>query len=397
MRMLWRAWMLGVVMVVGVARCEDRWVWGNIKASSIPGYVEPTTASPLEPTTFRPQYQPVGRAAASQLRHFPRVTANPYFVNAFQPFSLVPPPRTSSDGTTKSRVTTDTAFDGASGAVLDAGDKYTTLDRLQSERGAPPAFPRPEKHQLGGLHPDEVFYADDDLLIIKGGGFNSDAFEEPSQPLDADDDDIREGSATRVSSVVAPLPSPHQEYNGNIPAIVPYPQRMSHQPLSLFVEGASTNNYILVPYVFQQPGVGVATADGTFNNHIDNSYVNLRKPLKSAQYVYHIPYQPVFLTHHNIIPVVPQAQQHPSTLQQAQQHPSTLQQVQQHPSTLQQVQQHPSTLKLPHSLAGDTAVNYRHPRPPINPDAELVVPSSTSSANFFYPGSNRRQQSRPRL
>lgn len=353
------------VVVVGVAQGQENTDTINTKASSIPGYVEPTSSTTAPPpvTTFRPEFRPEARAAVTHLQHFPRVSANPYFMAPYEPYSLEPA-RTRADGTTKSRAPVDAAFDGASGAVLDAGDKYTTLDRLQSERGAPPPLPRPQKHQLGGLHPDEVFYADDDLLIIKGGGFNSDAFEEPRQPLD-DEDDYREGSPSRVSQVVvAARPSPHQEYNGNVPAIVPYTPSRSHHPFALFVGGASASNYVLVPYVLPEG----AAADGTLTNTIDGTSPQVRRPGLAVSYVYPRPYPPFLL------PVA---------------HPGALGAYQVSP-------QHPGALTLPHSLHGDTDVNYRHPRPAINPDAELLPETNNFPAH--YPGRNRRREGgRPRL
>ncbi|KAG7177639.1 uncharacterized protein LOC121861781 [Homarus americanus] len=381
-RRMWAWTVLLLVVVVGVAQCEDRWVWSksspNTKASSIPGFVEPTTTQPPPVTTFRPSFRPMGRGASSRPRHFSRVSAIPFFMGSFPPFPL-DPPHTAPDGTTKSRVTADTAFDGASGAVLDAGDKYTTLDRLQSERGAAPPLPRPQEHQLGGLHPDEVFYADDDLLIIKGGGFNSDAFEEPSQPLDADDD-IREGSPTRISSVVAPLPSSHKEYNGNIPAIVPHPeQRISHRPFSLFVEGASTNNYVLVPYVYPQPQGNVLNTDGTLTNRIDDDLRDVGQTGVRIPYMYPRPFATAAIIRH---PPVHQTFFAPAVS------PYNYNRV-----ASPQVS-HPGSLKVPHSLAGDTDVNFKFPLPSINPDAEVFAP--VSQQTYYYP-SRVRQRGRPKL
>lgn len=375
--MMWVEALVVVAVLVSGGHCQDRWVWGkssNSKASSIPGYVEPTSSTTPPPTvtTYRPSFRPSGRAAP---RHddFPRASANPLFLGSFPPFSLVPVRKSlqNHDGTTKSRVTADAAFDGASGAVLDAGDKYTTLDRLQSERGAPPPLPRPKEHQLGGLHPDEVFYADDDLLIIKGGGFNSDAFEEPPQPLDADEEDIREGSASQVSPVVAPLPSPDQEYNGNIPAIVPPPQPIQEHPLTLFAAEGSSNNYFLVPYVFPQ-------THASTNNHLVSNQVR-----RSAV---HIPYvfPPPYITH---VPTRLSDRRAPTP------HRPQVTQQGNFRETLEPL--HFNTLHLPHSLVGDTDVNFKLPRPSVNPDAELLRPVPRRS-NTFFPG-RFRQQGRPRL
>lgn len=234
------------------------------------------------------------------------------------------PPRRAEDGTTKSRVVVDTAFEEDGPEPLVLGDTYTTVDRLQSSRGAPPRLPRPQRNQLGGLHPDEVFYANDDLLITRGGGFHSEIFEEPSQLLHEDDEDTKEQDVpVKVGSAVAPPPSPHQEYNGNIPVIVPPPTHTRNLPFSYLVGGASRNNYVVVPYVYPR------------------SYTKVVRPAPPRiRYTYY----------HS-------------------------------PARLQAV----GSYALPHSLAGDTDVNYVHPRPPINPDAEV----------FFRPSFSTR--GRPRL
>jgi len=55
--------------------------------------------------------------------------------------------------------------------------RYTTIDRhfaaMQdtAKDAAAEDRARLSSESLGGLHPDEVFYANDDLLILKGGGF----------------------------------------------------------------------------------------------------------------------------------------------------------------------------------------------------------------------------------
>ncbi|KAK4323011.1 hypothetical protein Pmani_006248 [Petrolisthes manimaculis] len=396
-RLLATCVVFGVVAAGADGRGGDRWVWGrsdsnNRKASSIPGYVEPrhhhhhqTTTTPPPITTFRPNLHGLGRGS-SPARAFTRITAHPFFLGPLSPFSMVRvnPPRVASDGTTKSRIPIDTAFDGA---VMDIGDKYTTLDRLQQERGALPPLPKPKKHQLGGLHPDEVFYADDDLLIIKGGGFNSDVFEEPSQTLDETDQDVREGSATHVSSVVAPLPSPHHEYNGNIPSIVPPPHQMTDQPFSLFVESASAKDYILVPHVLpQHSGVTVVAAPPAnliTNNHLDTSKIITRRQF-TIPYMYAPPVYPTgYLTHpiHRPVSLV----QHTPTHHRVSA-PLRL------PQTPQQNTFHlpANTLQLPHSLAGDTDVNFLRPLPPVNPQAEAFLPNHRTVEKFI-PGRSRQQ------
>lgn len=313
MTCLWRIWAASVAVAVVVmegVQSEEPWVWRhNRKASSIPGYVEPTTTSttttPAPPiTTFRPTFRPTQRGRST----FRGASANPYFL------MMVGAPRRAQDGTTKSRVVVDTAFEEDGPEPLVLGDTYTTVDRLQSSRGTPPRLPRPQSHQLGGLHPDEVFYANDDLLITRGGGFHSEVFEEPSQLLHEDDDTKED--VPKVSAV-APPPSHHQEYNGNIPVIVPPPSRSQKLPFSYLVGGASRNNYMLVPYVYPR------------------SYTTVvRHTPARIRYTYY---------------------------------PS--------PARLQTV----GPYTPPVSLVGDTDVNYLHPRPPINPDAEVFVQPSFSS------------------
>lgn len=316
MRCLWRIWavsaMVAVAVVEGV-RSEEPWVWTqNRKASSIPGYVEPTTttsstttAPPI--TTFRPAFRSAERGRST----FRGASANPYFL------MMVGAPHRAEDGTTKSRVVVDTAFEEDGPEPLVLGDTYTTVDRLQSSRGTPPRLPRPQRHQLGGLHPDEVFYANDDLLITRGGGFHSEVFEEPSQLLHEDDDDTKdEDVPTKVASAVSLPPSPHQEYNGNIPIIVPPPTQTRNSPFSYLVGGDSRNHYMVVPYVYPR-------------------YTKvIRHPPTPVRYMYY---------------------------------PG--------PARLQTIQ----PFVLPHSLVGDTDVNYLHPRPPINPDAEVFVQPNYSS------------------
>ncbi|CAL4063724.1 unnamed protein product, partial [Meganyctiphanes norvegica] len=111
----------------------------------------------------------------------------------------------------------------------------------------------------GGLDPREVFYADEDLLIIKGGGFNSDKFEEPSQTLDNSNyEDPEFGQGSHLYPEI--LPTPDLEYNGNIPAILPPPPRVPepirHNPdqsqFSVFVEAPSRTNAMILqrPYTY---------------------------------------------------------------------------------------------------------------------------------------------------
>ena len=324
MQCLWRVWTASVVVVVvavvvvdGV-QAEDPWLWRHSrKASSIPGYVEPTTSTstttPAPPiTTFRPSYPSQQRGRTT----FRGASANPYFLMMVgarhQPHAQAQAHTQAHDGTTKSRVVVDTAFDGEGPEPLVLGDTYTTVDRLQSARGAPPTLPRPQRHQLGGLHPDEVFYANDDLLITRGGGFHSEVFKEPSQLLH-EDDAAQRVTPTQTASMVVLPPSPDQEYNGNIPVILPPPTHTRTQSVSLVVGGASHNNYMLVPYVYPR------------------SYAQVGRP-HPPRVTYRYRYYPS-----------------PAMLQAA------------------------GPLTLPHSLAGDTDVNYRQPRPPVNPDAEVFV------------------------
>lgn len=310
-------------VVMSLALAQDRWVWGpsnpEVKSRKIPGFVATTPEPPI--TTFRPSHSlSVGRGfTPSALSN--RLLNHPFFFpEGFLPFDFVNSdvPRINDDGTTKSRVTADSAtLDTSSGATLTAHDKYTTLDRLQRERGPPPSFPPPQRQHLGGLHPDEVFYADDDLLIIRGGGFNSDVFQEPSQPLDDDDDreDIDESS--RIVSSVSP-PSTDQEYNGNIPVIIPppkesdgsipvtLPRQFKPSPFSIFVGGSSKKDYILVPYVEAQSPKGSnldTVLEAVTHNHLSvneskASSLKLRRAVSTIiPYVYPAPAN-AFVLHH---------------------------------------------------------------------------------------------------
>lgn len=342
-------WALSVLLV-GVTSSDDRWVWGKSdnhpKASRIPGYVEPTTSAPPA-TTFRPRLPPSERQ-----RHFKSITAHPFFLGPYPPFSFVPvggprggppaPPR-DDDGTTKSRVTADTAHDDQHSAVLDADDKYTTLDRLQSERGTLPPLPRPRPHQLGGLHPDEVFYADDDLLIIKGGGFNSDVFQDPPQTLD--DDERYQLEPSRLRPVSAALHD--REYNGNVPAFLPPPDHQ--RPFSMFVGGASTNNHIFVPYVYPRPQRSTAHPAAVLQP------VSSHQPV--AHYVYPVPAVPFVLPSASASLV---AAPRPS--------PAAAAPVSNH--LPEPVEDFGVVVRPGHPLDSDINVNFGPNVPPINPLAE---------------------------
>ncbi|XP_063846016.1 uncharacterized protein LOC135091885 [Scylla paramamosain] len=314
MQCLWRMWAASVVVaavVVAGVQGEEEWEWRHSrKASSIPGYVEPTTSTSTSTTTTTPPVTTFHPAFSTEQRSrtmFRGASANPYFL------MMVGTHRQPHDGTTKSRVVVDTPLDEDGPEPLVLGDTYTTVDRLQSARGAPPRLPRPQKHLLGGLHPDEVFYANDDLLITRGGGFHSEVFQEPSQLLHEDDIAKEKDTLTKTSPIMSLPPSPDQEYNGNIPIILPPPTQTRTKPISFLVGGASKSNYVLVPYVYPQAYTKVV--------HTYPSQITYR-------YRYY-----------------------------------------QNPAMLQAV----APLALPHSLVGDTDVNFRHPRPPINPDAEVFV------------------------
>lgn len=116
--------------------------------------------------------------------------------------------------------------------------RYTTLDKLFDSRE--PAL-LPDTHSLsnevlGGLHPDEVYYADKDIVIIKGGGFSS------KNNINVNDinNDIEQGTLSnsikpaddeqagndiqlidvRPIDEFAKVPLPFRFINGNIPTIV---------------------------------------------------------------------------------------------------------------------------------------------------------------------------------
>lgn len=116
--------------------------------------------------------------------------------------------------------------------------RYTTLDKLFDSR-EPTNFP--DTHSLpndvlGGLHPDEVFYADKDLVIIKGGGFTTkqsyhkndiDIKLDTQKQIKAEQAGNELGDATnsrqinvRPDSLFANVRIPLRFVSGNIPTIV---------------------------------------------------------------------------------------------------------------------------------------------------------------------------------
>ena len=131
-------------------------------------------------------------------------------------------------------------FDHNHGEEMD--ERYTTLDRLNNGR-SPTDLPNPDTYSeeiLGGLHPDEVYYADKDLVIIKGGGFhhpydirgsklgqdialNSGTRVKP-QPIGnelGEETQNRESpTVVRPAKLFSKVPLPFRFVNGNIPTIV---------------------------------------------------------------------------------------------------------------------------------------------------------------------------------
>lgn len=459
---MWSCYVILVVWsIASVVLGENRWVWGRSsnsekKGRNLSGFVPTTPEPPI--TTFRPSRAlSRGRGGFSPSFFHNRLPNHPsFFPGAFFPFDFVPPdvPRVNDDGTTKSRVTADSAtLENSSGASLAPNDKYTTLDRLQKERGPAPSFPPPQRHQLGGLHPDEVFYADDDLLIIRGGGFHSDTFQEPSQPLDdnfEEDEDFNESK--RVDSTASP-PASDQEYNGNIPVILPppkdnkdslpvvLPQQIKPSPFSIFVGGNSEKDFIYVPFVTNQsPGPNDSTFETITHNHItDNGTENSSKLRRAASvvvpYVYPAPAkpfahqankQPVYqqqkefvqsqVTRHHFPNVQnqvvvqsqpntqwePLRQYQPVVLQQTAPVPQSHYLVQGYPvvqpiDDLQysELEIQPETPPVYHSLEGDTRVNYLPPLPSVNPEAEVYRPHIERFVvphHFVVPGTAQRKR-----
>ncbi|XP_018026994.1 uncharacterized protein LOC108682362 [Hyalella azteca] len=124
----------------------------------------------------------------------------------------------------------------------DHDTRYTTLDKLFDSR-LPTELPDPRSltHDvLGGLHPDEVFYADKDLVIIKGGGFHSgnsqnlggfnDLEREAQNPVrpapvgnELGEANDPRGTNVRPDEKFSRVPLPLRFVNGNIPVIVSPP------------------------------------------------------------------------------------------------------------------------------------------------------------------------------
>lgn len=122
----------------------------------------------------------------------------------------------------------------------DQDARYTTLDKLFDAR-TPTKLPDPHSlpnDVLGGLHPDEVYYADKDLVIIKGGGFTSSPYEKPSDldEIEKETDknrnkpslhgnELGEANDIRLVNVrpdeqFSKVSLPFRFVNGNIPTIV---------------------------------------------------------------------------------------------------------------------------------------------------------------------------------
>lgn len=117
--------------------------------------------------------------------------------------------------------------------------RYTTLDKLFNSR-LPTQLPDPHtlsNDMLGGLHPDEVFYADKDLVIIKGGGFHSKDSHKGEDVSDLEEaaqnavkpgpvgNELGEANDPRITNVrpdekFSRVPLPFRFVNGNIPTIV---------------------------------------------------------------------------------------------------------------------------------------------------------------------------------
>jgi len=117
------------------------------------------------------------------------------------------------DGTTIGRIPEDTLL-----IRRDDNKKtrYTTLDKLFSHPGTGFKNKDLSADSLGGLHPDEVFYADHNLIIIKGGGF-------PTKIHYLEDNNL--GSVVNVTDVrpddlFAKVPLSLKYLNGNVPTIV---------------------------------------------------------------------------------------------------------------------------------------------------------------------------------
>ncbi|CAL4129485.1 unnamed protein product [Meganyctiphanes norvegica] len=391
-------WILLIPLLAVSVCADDRWVWSgghgaqdnNVRTPEIPGRVEPqprllqqrfTTTAP-DITTFRPSH-PISLGRSMNSRPYNSNSFTPFF-HPFMPFAgfmglnrypviqqqlqqqqglLQPPPRPllsnppshalplPGDGTTKSRVPEDTASDFT--GVLEDEEKYTTLDKHQREHKRTQPLPRPREEHLGGLDPREVFYADEDLLIIKGGGFNNDKFEEPSQTLDdSDHDDYEFGEGSRLSPLV--LPNPDLEYNGNVPVILPPPSSgpepirhtpeqspLHHTPeqshFAVFVESPSRTNAMIlqIPYVYHSDN----------QNDVNSVFHHLSSPIREAEFSF------------NSLDVKQSSVERPVRQSQS------------------EVKRSAEAQELPvlQSLSGDTAVNFLEPRPSINPDAEFFA------------------------
>lgn len=121
---------------------------------------------------------------------------------------------------------------------------------------------------------------------------------------------------------------------------------------------------------------------------IYGNYYNNR-PRNQYQYQ---PQQPYFRPNHR----VQQQQQHQQyLLQQQQQQLYHHQQQQQHQIQQQIQQQNHQQQTFEYNLANDTAVNYLHPRPPINPDAEFIDPALLNQDRVYSQQQQQQQSPSP--
>ena len=338
---------LALLATTVTAQDNPRWVWGhnenNILPSHpvIPGRVEPRTTGgaqiqPLVPTISKTETnidsnnlnaskKPTRITSASRIQN-----NNPNLRN--QNENIV---------TTKSRVVEDTL------PVVNVvgGERYTTLDQLFKDRQNDPIVNH-VKGDLGGLDPKEVFYADDNLLIIRGGGFPVSNSEDKLQPLD---NKPISHDQPPIIPLQGPPPSHNEEYNGNIPSIVPpinHPgNSLQHLMNNVWKRntGRPYNTGNGVRY-FQYPGVyPVQSYPFVFGaNYNHNVYITQKVPVPYVQerIIPHTPTAPIIsLPKHQSINY-PQSNYHGGQVI---------------------------------SLHGDTDVNFLHPIPSLNPEAEIIT------------------------
>ncbi|XP_076045317.1 uncharacterized protein LOC143027723 [Oratosquilla oratoria] len=332
--------------------------------------LHPPTKAPWPITYHLPQGQthtPKVNSPVHQTRNKKRLTFYPNHgpVGAFSTLrsAVHAPSLRRGDGTTKSRTVVDNLYNEGP-LDIEKDEKYTTLDKLFQERGRYTSG-NIFTDDLGGLDPREIFYADDDLVIIKGGFFNSDSFAEPQPSLkqssltaeDAQKDVSTKLTPDKQSPEIKLPPNYNDEYNGNIPTIIPPPPK--DRNLSVF-QPASTTTFRVLPSTSSPVYRSYMSMIPT-RSHLKYQPTNITPQLQWVSLVKYTPTHSIPMTFLNLCKWRTLVKHGPAPIR-----PMSAP-IRQAPAHIRQIPK-----QLPVTLVGDTDVNYLDPLPNINPDAELI-------------------------